>query len=433
MSLAASRHNLLANLWQQGSGVALFLILPNLLEVREYGYLTVLATIISMSMIADLGFGHIYNRRMPSLVSVGPEEAVRTWNTTTLYFKLFGYTVFGLVAAFYYCAKTGHWNTFFLVILLCLSGVLASFQAAWNVAQSRFSEAKQLSMAQAIGRLLCIPAAAVLGVAGWLIGQIASNLAPLVYRGQRKYVFGVFRDFPRFDRSLIKEHLPEALSLCLISPIWAQFMASGRFYAVLYYPEEIIAQYGLAGALYQIGTALIIAAFVPQTVRLNRLFATDPDAAVNYAFKISAYGTLLVFAGSVISLVLAPWFLHHAFPKYNIPELLIAPLLLSVVNCAVVSVFGTIMMCMGRSWLYLAVLSGSFALTIGMAGILFPWVKYEAAAVAQLIGLTVYSLSLVLIAYQRIGIRLVNKGHFWLSVCIPIFSAALMVAKTLNS
>jgi O-antigen/teichoic acid export membrane protein len=425
MSMSGSRDNVLANLLQQGSGMLLFLLLPHALDVQEYSQLTVLVTLISLSVISDLGISHIYTRKMPGLLAAGNGEAIQTWDVSVLFFRVVGALFFGVLAGIYFGVRTGNCGEGVLLAILFPVAAVGAFVVSRCVVSASFHEVKAISMVQSLGRLLCIPGAFAVGVSGWLGGQLFSGLSLLVFRAKRRQLGDLFGAVRSFDRSLIRGHAAEAFSLCLIATVWAQFAASGRLFAVLYYPNEVVAAYGLAGALYQIGTSVILAAFVPQTVRLYRFFSSDLPGGVTHAFRIAAIGSSVVLALSLLGVFLAPLLFTHLFPKYQIQASLLTPLILSMVSCVVVSVFGSVLIGTGKARIYLAALLLFFAISMLLPKALEPWFAYDAAALAQLVALSCYSLALVGIAYRNFGRFLVRKHHFWITVLPPILAVVL--------
>jgi O-antigen/teichoic acid export membrane protein len=425
MSISGSRDNVFANLLQQGSGVVLFLLVPHILSVTEYSRLTVLSTLFSLSLISDLGISHIYTRKMPGLLVAGNSETIRIWDVSVLGFRIVGALLFGVLAGAYFGIKMGSWGEAVLLVLFFPIATMGAFVTSRCVVSACFHEVKEISLAQSLGRLFCLPGALIAGVSGWLEGQILSGLSPLVFEARRRQLAELLKDIGVFSWPLIRDHATEAFSLCLLATVWTQFMASGRLFAVLHYPNETIAAYGLAGALYQISTSVIIAAFVPQTVRLYRFFPSDPAGAINYAFRIAALGSSVVLLISLLGVFLAPWMFNYLFPKYQIQASLLTPLILSMVGCAVVSAFGSVLIGAGKAKIYLAALLLFFIISMLLPGVLEPWFAYNAAAVSQLISLLCYSLALVGIVYRHFGRHLMRKIHFWITVLPPLLALGL--------
>lgn len=430
MSLSGSRDNVIANLLQQGSGVLLFLFIPRILGIDDYSRLIIINTLISLAVVADLGISHIYTRMVPGMIAAGETDTARTWDVTVFLFRLMGISIFGIFAGIYFGLRTGAWGDAMALVLLFPLTAVSAFLLCRCVVSSRFDEVKNISAAQSLGRLISIPGAALAGVPGWLGGQILSCFSLCLFASQRRQLHDLFGQARLFSWALVKRHLPEAFSLCLIATVWAQFMTSARLYAVLNYPDNVIANYGLAGAFYQIGTSLVIAAFVPQTVRLYRMFSTDLPGAINYAFRIAAVGAAIVFFLVGIGVFIAPPLLSYLFPKYQIDAPLLTPLILSVVDCVIVSVFGSVLIGTGKSKLYLGALLLCFSLNMLFAAFLEPFFSHNAASVAQLLALSSYSLALLGISYWYFGRFVERKMGVYVAAACPV--AVVVLAAILN-
>lgn len=425
MSVRSSRDNVLANLLQQGSGILLFLLVPHMLDVQEYSRLTVLATLISLSVISDLGISHIYTRKMPGLLAVGNDEEIQTWDVSVLFFRIVGAFFFGALAGAYFGIRTGNWGEAVLLVVLFPVAAVGAFVVSRCIVSASFHEVKELSAVQSLGRLFCLPGVFAAGVSGWLGGQILTGLSLFVFRAKRRQLLWLFGDVRAFNWPLIRGSAAEAFFLCLIATVWVQFMASGRLFAVLHYPNEVVAAYGLAGALYQIGTSVIIAAFVPQTVRIYRFFPLDLPGGIAYAFRLAAVGSSVVLAMSLLGVFVAPLLFSYLFPKYHVQASLLTPLILSMCSCAVASVFGSVLIGAGKAKAYLFVLILFFVISMLLPQALEPWFAYDAAAFTQLVALSCYSLALVGVVYCNFGRHLICKVHFWITV-LPLILAIVL-------
>lgn len=416
---------MLANLLQQGSGVVLILLLPGILGVQQYSHLTVLSTLISLSLLADLGISHVYSRKLPTLLMLRNDQVVLAWDLTVLAFRVLGASLFGLVAALFLGYRTDDWGVAALLPLFFSVAAVGTFALSQSVVRSRFDEVKQISLVQSLIRLSCIPGALVAGVGGWVGGQILANVSFAVVAQKRHQLRALLRHYKLFQWCLIREHLAEAFVLCLIAAVWSQFLMSGRLFAVLYYPDRIVAGYGLAGALYQLGTAVVISVFVPQTVALYRLFPGNPAEGIIYAFRIAAQGSAAIFVLAVGAVFLAPPLLTALFPDYHLPSSLIAPLILSLVNCAVASSMGSVLIGAGLSRHYLILMLLAFSLSLLLVPLLTPWFAYDAAAFAQLLALSGYSLGLISIVCWHFGKHLRSILHVCVTACLPLLVVVL--------
>jgi len=399
VSFHDSRDSILANIAQQAAGVIIFLLVPALLGVREYGQVIFVVTLISFVPFSDLGVSTVYNRKMPAIYARGNEEEARTWNVTAFRFKLIGAVLFGVAAGLVYWGKyQGMFNALAFSLLMPLGAVI-SFFIAQRIVQGRFRQARDLTAIQALSQLLLIPGAAFLSIAGWFAGQLI-GIALLFFRKDlRTMAAECLKRSASINWTLITANLPEALMLSLISMLWLQLLSSGRLYAAFFYPDAVLAKYGLVNAIYQMGLSLVIAAFIPQTIKVYRMLEADATAAVEYALKSALISMPVIWTFVVFCLLGVPPLLDIFYPKYQVEYGLFAPLILSLVNCAVMATLGSLLVGSGRYRLYLALLIGGWVSYWGVIKMLGQETHFQAAADAQLISLSLYSVALVWTVY----------------------------------
>lgn len=399
MSYRDSRDSILANIAQQAAGAISFLLLPALLGVREYGQVIFAVTLISFAAFSDLGVTTVYNRKMPAIYARGNAEEVGAWNVTAFRFKLIGAVLFGVAAGLAYWGKYQVvFNAAAFSLLIPLSAVI-SFFIAQGIVQSRFRQARDLTVMQAISQLLVIPGAAFLGIAGWFAGQLAGIALLFFRKNLRTMAAECLKRSASVNWRLIASNLSEAFMLSLISMLWLQLLLSGRLYAAFFYPDDVLARYGLVNSIYQMGLSLVIAAFVPQTIKVYRMLESDATAAVEYAFKSAVISMPVVWIFVVFCLLGVPPLLGIFYPKYHIESRLFAPLILSLINCSVMAALGTLLIGSGRHRLYLALLIGGWVSYWGVINMLRRGTYFQAAADAQAISLSIFSVSLVVAVY----------------------------------
>ncbi|MBL8449381.1 MAG: hypothetical protein JNM32_05585 [Dechloromonas sp.] len=429
--MSATRNNLLANVFQQAGGALLFLFIPGILDVQEFGRVTVITTLLSLAVISDIGFSHVYSRAMPGVLAGAGADEILRWDVAASISRICGGAIFGLFGAGYFWFRTGYGWEALLLIPVFPSLAATGFLVTRSVAASDFQTVRNLSLVQSIGRLISIPTSAISGVSGWVIGQLISAAGVLVLPAARGQLGRVMRERGRFDGAFVQKHLSEALLLCLVAGIWTQLMASARLFAVIDYSEAAVARYGLVASLYQVGASVILAAFVPQTVRLYRLLAEDVPAGVSLALRHAAIGGSVVFGLALIGAVVAVPMLAWLFPKYGVQASIAIPVVLSVVNCAIVSILGSVMIGTGNARTYVLILGVSFVASMILPVGLSPWLASDAAAISQLLAMSTNSVLLVIAVVAKFGHHTGRQVTAWVCGSLPL--AAVVLAHPLMS
>lgn len=411
-----SKDTLLANFVQQCSGLFTFLIIPHLLDVKHYGEVTYVMTLLAFINLSDLGLSSVYIRSVPVALVQNNHQVVARWNASTLRLKFWGSLVFGMVIAGMYLYKYGDfWNAFLLFLTVPFLSVL-TFGLASYIAQENFVSNRKGANIQSLTRLLIIPATWIGGLPGWFVGQLLAAALVIVNYDIKSQLIKSWGMRHHFDWSLIKSHLAEALSLGFTLTIWLQLLSVAKLYAVFSYPDDVIAQYGLVNTAYQIVGGMLIAAFVPVTVKTYRLFAQDERIAMDYMFRniLIVFPIVALLVG--IGLVIAGPFFHIFFPKYGVSSLLTAPVLLSLLSYPSLIVLGGALVATRRHVAYLILVT--FWLTAGyiLFQFLLPNYGHSAAALAQFILLPLYSISLIVMVYIYLGRFLEHKWKLWCAV-----------------
>lgn len=425
-NVSATRDNLLANIAQQAGGALLFLFIPAILGVQEFGRVTVIMTLISLAVISDFGFSHVYTRKMPGVLAGGSDDEVLRWDVASSASRIFGGAVFGVLGAGYFWLRTGLVMEAALLALIFPCLAAAAFLVSREVVAGNFRTVRNLSLIQSLGRLISIPASAIAGVGGWMAGQLISSLAVFLVPASRMQLARLVRGTGRLDGMLVRTHFGEALLLCLIAGVWTQLMTSARLFAVFGYPEATVARYGLVASLYQVGASLILAAFVPQTIRLYRLLAHDLPAGLTLALRLSAWGGLAVLILAVAGAVVATPLLAWLFPKYEVSATLAVPILLSVVNCAIVSALGSLMIGTGNAKTYGLILASSFLASLLLPAGIAEWFGMDAAANAQLWAMSANSVLLMVAVMAKFWRHLDGMTTAWVSGLLPIATTLLV-------
>jgi O-antigen/teichoic acid export membrane protein len=412
VSFKNSRDNLVANIAQQAVGLVLAIAVPILLSVEEYAQVTVVSVLIAFLPLADLGISIIYSRKLPALYGEKNTNEIATWNATVSRFKLYTSLLFAFIISSYYLHRYQHLlNAILLFCFVVLTAVVAYVIANATV-QSDFRYIRNLAIAQVLAKLSVLPGVWAAGVKGWFLGQLFGVLA-LVFNKRLRFVLQHLLAKP--DWALVKLNLVQGLLFSLVATLWLQLVSSGRLYASFAYPDGIVAQYGLLGSIYQIVIALSIAAFVPQTIKIYRLLEQDEASAINYALKLTVYSAPVFIISSLVLTYVSPLVIEILFRKYNVDSRLYAPLMLSLFNAGLMVTQGSLLIGFGKAKLYLATVLAACALYFVYIAMLSPALGYQAAATAQLLALSTYSIAILLLVYSIVKDKVDSKNMLLLA------------------
>ncbi len=425
MSLRNSKDNLTANIYQQLPALIIAVLVPLNLGVEDYAKITVINVLMAFLPIVDFGMANVYNRKMPSIYAQGNDEAVTAWSVTLSKFRLYSSLVFAAIMSIYYLKRYGSLSDATALFFLIVTIVLTSYITINATVRSDFGWIKNLTLIQSLGKLLTVPGVILAGVNGWFIGQIVGVATILLNQRARTELLVTIGSPRDIDWSLIRSNLSQGIMLSLIATIWLQLMSSGRIYASFSYSENVIAQYGLVGALYQIVASMSIAIFVPQTIKIYRMIEQDLEGALNYAFTLVIYSCPVFIILGLALIKLSPITMELIFPKYEIDQKLYAPLLFCLFNMAIMVTQGSILVGVGRTKSYLGLLIAAGFAYFFFANVLFYERQNLAAAEAQLLTLSSYCVALVLLVYHEVKGVLKNK-MMYLGLCIPSILAPII-------
>ena len=385
--LRQSVDNLAGNAAQQLSGVLIFLVVPKILNVEEYGQTVFVLTLWSFQGFSDMGFSHVYNRRLPAMHAAGDRDGIQAWNATILRWRLAGAAIFGVVAGAIYGFKYGGFLLSLsvgVVPLLSTAFLLCISQAAVD---SDFAKVRALNFIQAGARLLVVPAVALWGLPGWFTGQACVAAAVLLGRSVRGDLRRSVHGKASFRWDLIREHFSSALILVLIAGLWTQLLSVARLIASIRYPDAVIATYGLVGSGFQIVMLTFISLYAPISIRTNALFGKDPAHAVQYVTEKNRLVLSAFLAIATVAAALGPWALRGVFPEYALETSIVLPCLLSLLHVPGIIMFGSLLMATGKFQGYLVAVVASFLTSLLIARLAEPTLGVAAAALAQLVGL----------------------------------------------
>ncbi len=425
MSFQDSRDNLTANIVQQISALLIAIVVPLLLSVEEYAQVVVVGVLVSFIQLADLGMSVVYTRKLPALYANNKQDEIRIWNSTLSHFRFFTSLVFGGAVFVYYFQRYPHGLNAGMLFMLVVFSVVTMFVILNATVQSDFRYVRNITMAQSLARMTILPCAWLAGVKGWFLGQLFSAVAMLFSRRFRNVLYGSLTDIKRIQWTLIRDNIAQGLILCMITTLWLQLLSSGRIYAAFFYPEAVVSQYGLVSSIYQIVVSMGIAAFVPQTIKIYRLVEQDQLKAIVYAFKLIIYSAPVFILSGIILTYVAPIIVEIIFPKYNIDNGIYAPLMLSLFNCAVMVTQGALLIGMGKTKPYLALIAMALPVYFIFIHIFASTSNYLAAAVAQLLTLSIYSIAILMMVCFMFKKIIVNKMIVWMA-CLPSFIAPLI-------
>lgn len=416
MSFRNNRDSIFANLAQQSSSLLIFLIVPHLLTVENYGQITFVATLLSFIGIADLGFSYVYSRTMPGLYGRNAVNEIAFWNGNIIRFRLYCSVVFAVIISVIYFSKYGDLINSILLMMIPPMTVITAFGVAGYVAQDNFSVPRDISVIQALGRLITIPGVKLFGLFGWFVAQLLAVCIALLKRDFLEKLVNSWKSQSGIDWKLIRGNLPEALCLGFVAVTWLQLLSIAKLYAVFSYSDYVIAQYGLASGVYMIISSLVIAAFVPQTVKTYRMLDVDKRKALDYVFKsvCIAYPVIAFFA--LIAAFIAPYFFKAFYAKYGVTSDLTNPIILSLISYPAIVTLGAILVGTKKSHISLILLIISSLLSFIVFKLTTAYWDVYAAAHTQFIVLPIYAASLVITVFWIFRDMIESIWRVWLSI-----------------
>ena len=423
MGFKDNRDMVFANVVQQLVAALIFLIVPRILGVSNYAQATYATTLLAFISFADFGLSFVYSRRMPGIYARQDADEIALWDSSILRFRFYTAFLFSTAISLSYFDKYGDPINAALLFLIPPVSVVVQFFTASNTSQELFSTTRDINLLQSLGRLAILPLAMIAGVRGWMMGQLVSAAVVFVRRGLRTSCRQHLTAGAAINWRLIVDNLPEAIHLGLITTLWMQLLYSGRVFASFNYPDAVIAQYGLAGTAYQVVASMMIAAFIPQTIRTYKLLEEDPAAAVSYVLRVILAALPFMLAMVVFGSLTAPWFFWYFFPEYQINPRLVTPLIVCLVGYPVIVTLGALLIGTKRNKSYLAVIVTWFLINWVMASKGQSLFGYNSAAIAQLISLSMYAITLLcLVAYVFSD---VIRNKWQLFVPISVIGAAM--------
>ena len=402
MSWKNNKDTIVTNIVQQSTSIFIFLVVPNKLSVEDYGQVVFVGTLLSFMTFADLGLSFVYGRKMPAIFASGNDQEAQVWNETVFSFRLYTALLFGMViSAIYFFRYHAILNSMLLFFISPLT-VVTSFYISQKTALADFTTFRRVNSLQSIARLVTIPGVMFFGLLGWFFTQVLAVIITIFIMPRKSWLPDAFKINP----AILREYLFEGVLLGSAATLWVQLLASGRVFASFMYPDAVVAQYGLMNTGYQIVGALIISAFLPQTVKVYKMVEVNLEEAIEYTFKTILVAIPIVFALTVISREATPYVLKYFFPKYHVDPIILNGLILSLSFYPLLITLGSLLVAQKKTAHYLLLIS--FAILLNWLFILLAEPHYGngAAAVAQFATLAVYSTLLLALIYY----------HFWSSI-----------------
>lgn len=425
MGIKNNRDMVFANIVQQVVAASIILFVPKMLGVSNYAQVTYATTLLAFLTFADFGLSFVYGRKMPGIYARQDANEIAVWDSSILRFRFYTAFLFSAAISISYLNKYVDPINAVLLFLIPPVSVVVQFFTASNTSRELFSTTRDINLLQSLGRLAILPSVMIAGVRGWMVGQLVSAVVVFFRRDLRACCRQHSTARATINWRLIFDNLPEAIHLGLITTLWMQLLYSGRIFASFMYPDAVIAQYGLANTAYQVVASMMIAAFIPQTIRTYRLLEEDPAGAVNYVFSIIITALPLMVVMVVFGSLISPWFFGLFFPEYHIDVCLVTPLLVCLVGYPVIVTLGSLLVGTKRSKSYLAVIVAWCLIDWVLASKGQSYFGYNSAAIAQLISLSMYAITLLCFVGYTFSELIRNK----LQVLVPI--AAIFVSLTL--
>lgn len=388
----------LGNLAQQGSALLILLLVPKLLSIADYGRASVILTFLSLLALADLGLSNVYNRKIPAYLADGDSDAVRVWNSMTLHMRVWGTLICAALVAAFYFLKYQDWQVASLLLPVGFCIGCASFLVTRYTAMSQFQTTTRLNVWQSVARLTTIPFCATLGLAGWCLGTLTSAVCVLTMRDVRR---DLRRDWlgGGLRRDIILKSLPESLSLVGVTFLWMQLLYVGRSYAALFFADTDAAIYSLVNSGYQFAASMLIAFFIPQTIKTYGLLKTSRTEAIAQTLKLISIFFPINATLTIFGTWLSPWVLRYIFPTYDVPLGVNDGILLTLIVYPQLLLLGTLLVGIGKSRLYLALTASSLLLAYLAARLLSAELGIIGAAYAQWVGALALAFSLSTAVY----------------------------------
>lgn len=390
----ATRYAVTANVVQQACSAAL-VFLPNILGPAAYAEVVTANVLLSFSGLADLGLSQVYGRMVPGLVAQGKvDEQVRL---ESLVLRLGGGLVFGygallvLVVASTSASLSNAVMLGFVPLLLFVSS-LASNRAG---SMGNFRTYRNMLIVRALLSLLALPLAYFFNVTGWFLAQVIMGVIAvwMVRMELRSFLKPLGNKVVETSRYVIGE----GWKLALVSVLWTQILYGARTISVLLLGTALVASYGVVVTIYQALAALLISAFLPVTVELNRLASQGTKEVLQHAeLSLNRYAFWIpaaAFLGVILELCVLP----HLFPKFEFSPAQVILVSGCLMFYPIFLTLGGILVALRKYRVYLTSIMAAL-LVCGITALTS--VSELTPAISQLVGVFVLCIGLVIAVIQ---------------------------------
>lgn len=402
--LKNSKYTLLANIFNQGASIVIFLIVPNILTHEDYAQTIYISVLLSFLVVSDFGMSFVYSRKMPSVYSGCCKKRIEMYNQTFFWFRL-TMSLFGsaLISIMYFLKYYLFLNALLLFFLNPLTVIITFFISQYGVRED-FKFYRNINIANAVSRIVTLPIIYFLGISGWIIAQITSSVI-----GLKAMKENFFLGFDYFNIKLIKKYFLEGVSLLALFFFWNQLLNSGRLFASIGFQDDLMAQYGLTNNAYLLLLNLSISVFLPVTISSLKIIEKDTKSAIEQLFNVVIKTSFMLSIVVILSIEVSPFLFKFFFPRYVIDYDILRYQLLSLMSLPLVATLGNIFQGLKQPVKLIFINILSFFLSY----LIFISIKSidASAAIAQCIGVNFLGILLLISTVYFYG-DFINRKYF---------------------
>lgn len=397
VSLASSRETLIANVAQQVSAVAVLLILPNILTTSAFSETVYVAVVMSFIALADLGMSYVYARIVPAMSGRREVNCIAQWDQTICSFGLVTSLIFACGASFSYYWKFGSMLNALLLFPIAPLVFLTSFYLTRVSSLGDFVSYRRIVVSRAMLTIAVLPIVFFWGVTGWFVGTLVAAFILFLY--SRESAIPLLN---KIDWHLVCQNIWEGVLRCGISILWLQLLNVGRLYASVHYDYKDLANYGIVASAYNSLAAIVIAILLPVSVETMRRFGHGAENAIKYVNDIGVKVGPWILLSSIIVAEISHLLFPVLFPDYQPDPITQASLLFGILFYPFFIIAGNCLIGSRRFFPYISLLL--FGLTTAWLVATYFDNNTRGAAIAQLIGLMIYSVLMYTIIPNVLGV-----------------------------
>ncbi len=405
-------------------GTLTLLLVPRMLEPVAYSQIVFWNVILSFLMLSDLGLSNVYSRKLPALLRTSKFEEAEELQSTTAVFAIAGSFIFALVASGLFYTKFESVSVAFLIFLAAMGSTCSDLASGFFISNKDYKKFCFLSVTSSLFRLSVIPAVYFYGLHAWFIVMVVIYLGVSVYFFRNFYI-----SIHRFRMELVRRYVLEGFFLLAITLLWSQIFSLPRLSASVFYPDGVLARYGLLTAVFSIISGMTIAYFVPVTREIYAMYGDNASHAVEYVFNLLHKIQPLSVAVFIMAFFAAP-LLNLLFPKYGIDPLFFRVMCLSIFFLPLLCSIGSLYVAATRGKLYLIIILISLTCT----GMLFFLSNGEDILPAIALPLCTFIFSSLMVLFLpsvvEIGKRHKNSSYVFLmkNTSIALLGLILLLA-----